>query len=335
MSTWTAFDEDETRGIAVMKKNLNDGTFLLDGNGQRIPDDSTTDRLRASLSDFLVCLGTYGPENFMHTVVQEATSYTWVTDKIKSTFKLDTKGMGFLAGGGIKIDYGEDGQTYAQGLQATREFYCNSLQKKGTKYKGKILEKNESLTPLGENFIVETWLNGIHPKAKAHIVQTRGHLITDERPNLYDIQHQLCEQMDTILQEIEMGSTAPSINRAGFHHQGNPRRFPQQASSTRQWGTTTPTSGPSTRPPTGASGRPPAGRRPPCPPDTCRRCYETGRYGPATKNHFANECPHPRRTQPVRILMVNQNQPQGQQNLPQIQEINLQPDVLDQSQPGI
>ena len=32
--------------------------------------------------------------------------------------------------------------------------------------------------------------------------------------------------------------------------------------------------------------------------------------------------------------MVNQIQPQGQQNLPQIQEINLQPDVLDQSQPG-
>ena len=100
------------------------------------------------MSDFLVCLGTYGPENFMHTVVQEATSYTWVTDRIKSTFKLDTKGMGFLAGSGIKIDYGEDGQTYAQGMQATREFYCNSLQKKGTKYKERYLRRMSHLPPL-------------------------------------------------------------------------------------------------------------------------------------------------------------------------------------------
>ena len=207
MATWKAFDEDETRGISVMKTNPNDGAFLLDDNGDHIPDDVITDRLRASLSDFLVCLGTYGPEHFMHTVVQEATSYNWVIDRIKTTFKLDTKGMGFLAGSEIKIDYGEDGQTFAQGLQATREFYCNSLQKKGTKYKGKELDKNEPLTPLGENFIVETWLNGIHPKAKAHIMQTRGHMITDDRPNLYDIQQQFCEQMDTILQEIAMGPT--------------------------------------------------------------------------------------------------------------------------------
>ena len=330
MTTWTAFDEDETRGIAVMKKNPHDGTFLLDGHGERIPDDVTTDRLRASLSDFLVCLGTYGPEHFMHTVVEEATSYNWVIDKIKATFKLDTKGMGFLAGSDLKMDYGEEGQTFAQGLQATREFYCNSLQKKGTKYKGKELEKNEPLTPLGENFIVETWLNGIHPKAKAHIMQTRGHMITDDRPNLYDIQQQLCEQMDTILQEITMGSTGPSVNRAGFPPQGNPRRFPPQAPRPRLWGVRPPGPRPSTRPSTGPPGRPTAGTRPPCPPDTCFRCYETGRYGPATKNHYANECPHPRKPQPMRILVVNQNQ----QSLPQIQEIQLQPNVLDQSQPG-
>jgi hypothetical protein len=294
MTTWTAFDEDETRGIAVMKKNPVGGAFLLDDNGDQIPDDVTTDRLRASLSDFLVCLGTYGPENFMHTVVQEATSYNWVIDRIKATFKLDTKGMGFLAGSDLKIDYGEDGQTYAQGLQATREFYCNSLQKKGTKYKGKELDKNEPLTPLGENFIVETWLNGIHPKAKAHIMQTRGHMITDDRPNLYDIQQQLCEQMDTILQELSMGAPGLSVNRAGFPPQGNPRRFSQQATRPRPWGARPPPSGPrpSTRPPTGPPGRPTAGTRPPCPPDTCIRCYETYRYGPATKNHYAAECPY-------------------------------------------
>ena len=38
--------------VAEVKKNPNDGTFLLANNGECIPDDVTTDRLRAFLSDF-------------------------------------------------------------------------------------------------------------------------------------------------------------------------------------------------------------------------------------------------------------------------------------------
>ena len=210
MSTWKAFDEDDTRGITVMKTN-NDGEDVL--------DDDATDTTRSNLSEFLSTLGGFCPENFTHTVVFESTSYNWVMDKIKITFKLDTKGIGFLTGGNIKIDFGEDGQTFQQGFQAIKEFYCNCLQKTGTKYKGKTLTTPETLTPLTENFITEKWLEMIDPKLKQHIAQTRGHLFSIDRPNLYDVQPQLCEEMETMLQELS-ASTVPSVGRAGFQPKG-------------------------------------------------------------------------------------------------------------------
>ena len=60
MSTWKAFDEDDTRGITVMKTN-NDGEDVL--------DDDATDTTRSNLSEFLSTLGGFCPENFTHTVV--------------------------------------------------------------------------------------------------------------------------------------------------------------------------------------------------------------------------------------------------------------------------
>ena len=45
-----------------------------DGNNQE-PDEMETNKVRTALEDFLTCLGTYCPENFMFTVIKEATSY--------------------------------------------------------------------------------------------------------------------------------------------------------------------------------------------------------------------------------------------------------------------
>ena len=155
-----------------MKKEGDGRTDQLDRDGNPVMDEDATDKMRSALEGFLVCLGTYCPDNFMHTVVQECTSYNWVMNKLKSTFKLETKGLGFLAGGDIKIDFTEEGQTYQQGFQAIKEFYCDSLLKKGAKYKGTTLVKNEPLSPLAENMLVEKWLDMIDPRLRSHIVQS-------------------------------------------------------------------------------------------------------------------------------------------------------------------
>ena len=220
-STWKPFDEDETRGISIFKVEAEVVTNTL---------EEATNKMRNALEEFLVCLATYCPDNFMHTVVSESTSYSWVTDKLKATFKLNTKGLGFLAGGNLKIDYGEDGQTLQQGFQVFKEFYASSLLKKGDKFRGKIRDTNEPLTPLTENMIVERWIDSIDPDAKQHIMQTRGNLFTDERPSLAENQQQICEQMPAILQELEAkrnGGGSLSMNRTGFNQPGQRSGFTQ------------------------------------------------------------------------------------------------------------
>ena len=219
ISTWLPKNEDQTRGINIYRTNAN-GQYLMD-QGHRILDQEATNKTRLALESFLVCLATNCPDHFMHTVVQESTSYDWVMNKIKSLFKLETKGLSILTGADIKIDFTEEGQTYAQGLQALREFYSDSLLEEGALYKGKPLVKKEPLSPLAENLIVEKWLDMIDKRLRLHVIRTRGHLITADRPNLSDIQHILCEQMETLLSELD-ALGGPSISERASQSRRNP-----------------------------------------------------------------------------------------------------------------
>ena len=259
----------------------------------------------------------------MHTVVQESTSYSWVLDRIRETFNLNTKGVAFLTGSKMKLEIGgPDGITFQQSYQARKEFYCSNLLKKGDKCKGKVLAHDEVLTPFGENIIVKEWLDGINPDLKAHIVQTRSHLFTEDRPTLADNQRILCEQMDTLLQEIEAQKDSPNIGRAGFSQQQ--QRYPASRQINR----------PQQRQ-FQASGRTPS--RPPntCPTNMCRRCHKAGRSGPASKTHFAAECPYPPRRRPaptIKVLMVPTNHQGQQMAAANIQEIQITEELLNQGE---
>ena len=299
-----------------------------------VADDIETNKCRNALEEFLVCLGTYSPEHFMYTVIQESTSYEWVLKRIQETFNLNTKGVRFLAGCQLKTGDGEEAQTHQQKYQAVREWCCSSLLKKGDRYKGKALDKDEVLTPFGENIIVEKWLDNTHLQLKAHIMQTRGSLFTEERPNLSDNQKQICEQMEVLLQEIELKEKNPSINRTGFAPPSRQQRHftPRPSYPIRAVH----------RPAHSGAGQ--TGGMAACPPNMCRRCYEAGRHGPASRTHFAADCPNPdmrRSNQRMKILFVPTQEPvrngpvyhttpQAYQNSPQIQEIQLTDDLLQQ-----
>ena len=301
-------------------------------------DDAATNKARAALAEFLSILGIYCPKDFMYTVVYESTSYNWVMDRLKTTYNLNTKGLGFLAASDLKFDSADDGQTHQQMYQALKEFYASALMKKGDKFEGKPLEENETLTPLAKNFIVEKWLDAIHPGLKSHVRTSRGALFNDDRPSLADNQAQLCEQMPQLLHELEATSSASvnrtsvtqqpptQINRAGFPSQNrriNPpfRRQPQPA---RNW-----------QPSAGAR----TSNRSNCPPDTCIRCYEANRKGPSSKTHFAASCPFnrkPQTSQQMRVLLIPADQQNYTDNyLPaQIQEIQLNNHLLQQGDIG-
>ena len=127
-------------------------------------------------------------------------------NKIKTTFQLETKGIHFLSGDSLKLVFGPDGTTYQQGYQAIKEFYCSTLLPEGASCKGKVQARKEILTPLGENLIVEKWLDKIDVRLKEHILQTRSAIFTPDRPTLVDNQRILCDQIDTMIAEIEANS---------------------------------------------------------------------------------------------------------------------------------
>ena len=58
-ANWTSYDEDETRGVHMYKVVRDEVTNDL--------YDKQIDKGRAALEEFLVCMGTYCPPNFMHT----------------------------------------------------------------------------------------------------------------------------------------------------------------------------------------------------------------------------------------------------------------------------
>ena len=107
----------------------------------------------------------------------------------------------------MKFKYSPDSLTdtftYQQGYMAIKEFYTSSLLNVGDISQDRVLDTKEVLSPLAHNFIVEKWLDSIDPRLKSHILNTRGGLITEQKPNLADIQKQLAECMKTLLAELD------------------------------------------------------------------------------------------------------------------------------------
>ena len=77
-STWLAKCEDDTRGITVYRRQLVTNDIIRDAQGQPVVDETATNNLRSALQNFLISLGNVCPDNYMHTVEKEATSYDWV-----------------------------------------------------------------------------------------------------------------------------------------------------------------------------------------------------------------------------------------------------------------
>ena len=122
-STWKRYDEDETQGIKVFKTEMRE----VGGRNVEVPtadvDQAATDKTLAALQEFLLLLGACAPEDYVFTVTNESTSYNWVMNKIKLSYNLNTKGLGFLGANDLKFDIGEDGKTHQQVYQALKEFF--------------------------------------------------------------------------------------------------------------------------------------------------------------------------------------------------------------------
>ena len=197
---WQAKSDDVTHGLRVTKQQ----------GGETVTDDAATEKLRNDFLDFLTFVATHCPSGFMNMVMRESTSFTWIQKQLHATFDLETRGENFLAGNELKFEFGS-GFTYQQALMMTKDFYTNSLLTKTSTFKGKPFPRDEELSPLAENFIVEKCLLKIDPRLPDHIKNTRGHLFTEERPTLACNQKILLSQIDTMLAELD-GKDTPNIS---------------------------------------------------------------------------------------------------------------------------
>ena len=293
--TWVAGGVDPTYGIKEEKEDGSD-------------DPEATAETIASLEDFLTCMATYSPPNFFSTVMYEATSFTWILEKINETFNLKTRGEHFLRGGEIKIEYGSDGSTYGQGWMQFKDFYTATMLKAGDIYQGKPMPDKETLSPLATNFIIKEWLTSIDPRLPAHIIRTKGGMFTAEKPTLSCNLQLITDQIPTMLAELEANDVSNiNINRLSFSGGGYRSSFPSRGGGGgggggggRGRGYRPPLSYPS---PVAQQARPV--RR--CPDDTCFTCFGAGLSGPRAKNHQAKDCPlnQPRRAPPPpRVLLI-------------------------------
>ena len=289
-STWVCKDEDETYGLVVLK---------ADGVN---PDPAPTQKLRGSFKDLLNCISLHCPNTFADTVQREATSWSWIINLIKDTYDLNTKGEQFLGGNDIKLEFDET-FTYQQGFMLLKDYYISCLPARNTMFKGKALTADDKLSPLAELFIVEKWLLKIDPRLPGHAQRTRGHLFSEAKPTLVCNQRILCDQIKTMLSELDGAGNSSSANvnvgyvpnrRPGFGGARQPFNRGRGLGGFR------------------GQGRPAPDHRqvrPPMAPFSCQHCLEARRYD-ASITHPTGRCQWMmRRAQP-------QSQPQLRQPVP-------------------
>ena len=186
-------------------------------------DDWTAD-VKAALADFTTCLATYSPAGFGETIKRESISFQWVIDLIKETYGLKTRGEHFLGLEELKFNF-DGGFTYQQAYMEVKDFVCAGLLSDKDRFEGKDHVGREKLSPATKNFICKEWLCKIDPRLPKHILDTRGHLFTADKPTLSCNQKILCNQIPTLLAELD-GKTDGEGEAVTVGYVPTPRRPP-------------------------------------------------------------------------------------------------------------
>ena len=219
--TWTALKPDKTRGLVVEAVEDVDPVARA-ANIQTARQEEI--KLRESLDDFLHILGSKAPEGMYNTIVKQATSMEWVLLRIKTAFRIQSKGIDLYTA--TEAGYDEDKDpSYDVSFMKMKDMFEDLLSPAGTQFHGDALDTEESLTPLSESMITIQWLRSIHPDLPKHIKERHAHLFTQSKPNWADLQPDFVKQMDTLLAEVE-GKEGDDIRvgRLGLQARGDGRQ---------------------------------------------------------------------------------------------------------------
>ena len=202
LSTWREVILSHMRQNEKWKDFLPGGTKSTWKAEDDTEEDNWTLEVKAALADFITCVATYSPAGFGETIKRESTSFNWVIDLIKETYGLKTRGEHFLGLEDLKFTF-DGGFTYQQAYMEVKDFVCAGLLSATDRFEGKPRADKETLSPVAKNFICKEWLCKIDPRLPKHILDTRGHLFTADKPTLSCNQKIICNQIPTLLAELD------------------------------------------------------------------------------------------------------------------------------------
>ena len=170
---WTALKADSTRGISVTPVYLQ-----ADDNNARAAKleaaNVETTKIRDNLDDFLHLLGSKAPDGMYNTITREATSMEWVLRRIKTAFRIQSKGVDLFDATETGYDEEKD-NSYDIAYMKMKDQFDDLLSPQGSKYHGEALATAEAMTPLCESMITIQWLKSIHSGLPKHIKEHHSH----------------------------------------------------------------------------------------------------------------------------------------------------------------
>ena len=210
--TWTALKTDKDRGINVVPVVDADATRNA-ANIATAKEDSG--KIREHLEDFLHILASKAPDGMYNTITRQATSMEWVFNRIKTAFRIQSKGVDLFTAAEAGFDDEKDA-SYDVSYMKMKDMFEDLLSPSGTNYHGEALDTDETLTPMSESMITIQWLRSINPSLPRHIKERHSHLFTDEKPNWADLQPDFVNMMDTLLTEVDNKDGDESDARIGW-----------------------------------------------------------------------------------------------------------------------
>ena len=195
---WEALSRNPTRGINVSAEEIDTEP---DKNKAKEMAQVKTSIVRASLNSLLTTIAAYCPDGLFKTVISESTSIAWIKYRLAQVCNIDTSGRHLPKVLDIKYNKGEESP--AAFIERIKSSFMDSLMPANTKYHGNALPTPESLSPTFESMIIIQCLKAIHPDLPEFIMNNKGMLFTDEKPNFCDIQQEICDTMDTLLAQME------------------------------------------------------------------------------------------------------------------------------------
>jgi hypothetical protein len=138
--TWKALKSSKDRGINIVPVEDADSTIRQQNV---VTAETKSEKIGESLDDFLHILASKAPDGMYNTITRQATSFKWVFTRIKTAFRIQSKGVDLYTSTEEGFDEENDSST-DDSFMKMKDGFEDLLSTEGTMYHGEPLETDMS-----------------------------------------------------------------------------------------------------------------------------------------------------------------------------------------------